>query len=141
MLFILIKEIRNTALSWYRRQTIYLTIAMVFIVIIYLTFATMDPIMLIQDYIHIRTGAYSLFLNSKINIGYVIFVAMLMAVSSIVNTYAMLKSTKIEYDENRLEMKISKTIKGSSFVSSGLMHGLKNKLLTEKVMTLDLIID
>lgn len=139
MLFILIKEIRNTALSWYRRQTIYLTIAMVFIVIIYLTFATMDPIMLIQDYIHIRTGAYSLFLNSKINIGYVIFVAMLMAVSSIVNTYAMLKSTKIEYDENRLEMKISKTIKGSSFVSSGLMHGLKNKLLTEKVMTLDLI--
>lgn len=137
--YIFAMEIKNTYLSWYRKQTIYLAVSILAVICIYSVFFIMDPLLLIQDYKNVRVGTASYFINSKINSIYLLVISFLMAISLVINNYAMYKSAKIEYDETRLELKIRKTMKDTGMISGGLLHGLKNQLLTEKVLTLNII--
>ncbi len=138
-LILFISEIKTTQLRWYKTQNLYLTIASAALLIVYLIFALMDPVMIIQDYSTVRVGPINYFLNSKIDALKLFTITLLMAISLLVNYIAMWKFAKIDYDKDRLELMISRNLKEAKVISSGLIHGLKNQILTEKVMSMNLV--
>lgn len=131
-------RISNTYLSWYRKQHTYSLISMISLLCIYFIFSIMDPILLIQDYSTIIAGPYSYFINYKIGMIALIGISMLIMLSATANIIAIYKDAKIELSRTSQEMTISRTMKETEMLTRGLLHSLKNRLLIEKVIALEL---
>lgn len=136
---LMIREVSLTTLSWYRRQNTYLLVSLISIIGIYYLFSLMDPVLLLQDYQTIIVGPYSYYINYKMDNMRLYLFSTLMLISVITNTIAVYKDARIELDRNNQDIKISTTVKETEIFTRGLLHGLKNRILTEKVQTLDIL--
>lgn len=136
---LLVQEIHLTSISWYKRQNKYLLVSLLSVIGIYFIFSFMDPILLLQDYQTIKVGPYSFYINYKMDNIHLLLISLLMIVSITTNTVAVLKDAKIELDRNTREIKISTTLKETDIFTRGLLHGLKNRILAEKVQTLEIL--
>ena len=138
--YILIKEIQITKLKYAKKQNSYFLIASISLFLVYLFFSLMDPIFFIQDYTSIRVGPISYFLNSKIDLLTIITLLILVLLAMLINFVATFKFSQIDYSGTKLDLKIRKNLKEIQIFTGGLMHGLKNQLLTENVLLNNLII-
>lgn len=136
---LMIREVSLTTLSWCRRQNTYLLVSLISIIGIYYIFSLMDPVLLLQDYQTIIVGPYSYYINYKMDNMRLYLFSSLMLISVITNTIAVYKDARIELDRTNQEIKISTTVKETEVFTRGLLHGLKNRILTEKVQTLDIL--
>lgn len=138
-LVILVIEIQTTQLIWYKEKLIYLTVSCFSLCVVYLIFALMDPVTIIQDYSSVKVGPITYSFNSKISILSLILILAFITISLIVNYIAMWKFAKIEFDKNQFDLKITKTMKETKLITNGLIHGLKNHLIAEKLLAMNLV--
>lgn len=138
-LAILLIEIKSTQLIWYKEKLIYLTVACFSLCVVYLIFALMDPVIIIQDYSSVKVGPINYSFNSKISLLSLILILAFITISLIVNYVAMWKFAKIDFDKNQFELKITKTMKETKLITNGLIHGLKNHLIAEKLIAMNLV--
>lgn len=136
--FLCFSSIRNAYLSWYRKQNTYMLISIISLLAIYYIFALMDPLLLIQNYKSIKVGPLSYYINYKIDTTSLTIISLLMIISTTVNSIAMWKDAKIEIINANQEISITKSIKETGMFTRGLLHGLKNQMLVEKVLALEL---
>lgn len=136
---LMVVTIKNAYLSWYKRQYMYSLLSIISLLCIYFIFSIMDPILLVQDYSSITVRPYSYFINYKIGTFELIGISGLMLISAAANSVAIYKDAKIELSKTTQEMTIARTMKETDMLTRGLIHGLKNRLLIEKVIALDLL--
>ncbi len=133
-------DIQSYEIAYIRNQNTHFLVATITLSLVYVFFALMDPVFIIQDYSVIRVGPITYFLNSKIDFFTIVLATALVGISALVNFLAMLRYSRADFDRNQLELRVKKNIREAQLLTGGLIHGLKNQILTEQVI-LDTLIE
>ncbi len=132
--FLFICEYRKIALSWYKRRHMDYTISMVMFSVLYVIFAQFDPIIIYQDYNRVSVFTHPILLVSTnpTNVWFLVFIICIIACVFMI--YQNFRYFKYDYDRTKLELTIKRKVTDAELGTSMLLHGLKNQLLSAKIL-------
>lgn len=133
-IFLVSQEANMHELAHVRNQNTHFLVATATLSLVFAFFALMDPVFIIQDYTTIRVGPFTYFLNSKIDPFAIGIITVLIGTTVLVNFLAMLKYSQVDFNRNLLDLKVRKNLREAQLLTGGLIHGLKNQILTEKII-------
>lgn len=132
--FLLVWEYCRTTIVIFRRDLFYILLYLFGATVVYLIYATKDPSqiynMFISEYIQLGISNYiSPALSSE---GWS-FILVITLVSTISGTYGLLRYVRVEYSENREDIKLERQFDQAGMGVSVFAHGMKNQVLAAQV--------
>lgn len=133
-----LSEYHDTMLSWYRKRQRSLVFSRFLLAVQYLFYAYFDPIMVFQNYssVKISRNFFPFSQNKNIQVWAILFALTLL--SSLIMAMQDWRYFRYEYDRTRKELTIRQKVDDAALVSSALIHGLKNQLLTTEILIREL---
>lgn len=125
-------------LSWYRKRDIYRMLCVSILLVQYIFLCTFNPITIFQDYHTVFISlSYIKYLNvySLVRLLPILSLSILMMVVSIVGFYFY---ARYDYDRENREIRIKKEMDAATLATSGMVHGLKNQLISAKILSGDI---
>ncbi len=132
--FVFYFEYVQIALSWYKRRHLNYMIGMSLFSVSFLVFAQVDPMLIYQDYNRINIFLRPVLLTSNNHAFVWIITFFICIIACMFMMYQNFIYYKFEYDRSKLEMTIKSKVTDAELTASMLLHGLKNQLLSAKIL-------
>ncbi len=132
--FLLCSEYTQIALSWHKRRYLNHIIGMFLFSASYLVFAQVDPILIYQDYNRVSVFLNPVLLTSSSHPFVWLITFFICILACMFMMYQNFLYYKFEYDRAKLEMTITSKVTSAELTTSMLLHGLKNQLLSAKIL-------
>lgn len=124
-----------TTISFYRKKNGHLILSVVGIGLLYVIYATKDPTQIYHFYVseYIQYGVSSYIGSALSSSGWTVL-GVLSLCFVLLGSYGMLRYTQMEYDEEQQDLSLQRKFDTAGHGVTVFIHGIKNQLLTSRVL-------
>lgn len=134
-IILVINEYKVISLSWNKARHRNNMISMFLLSIPYLIFSQFDPVIIYQDYYRVFVQSKLILMIGSHSLSVWVGLFSICIVALIMMVFQTYEYLRYDYDSTKLEMTIKKKVTNVEITSTMLMHGLKNQLLSAKILS------
>ncbi len=132
---LLVVEMFSITISFYRKKSSHLLLSVVGIGLLYILYATKDPTQIYNLYVseYIQYGISS-YIGPMLSSRGWMAVAVTSLCAMVVGSYGLLYYTKMDYNEEQQDLSLQRKFNMAGNGVTVFIHGIKNQLLTSRVL-------